>query len=702
MLFRLSIKNIKKSVKDYAIYFFTLILGVAVFYVFNAIDSSTAMMNINTLQRDIIKLMNTMLGSISIFVSFVLGFLIIYASQFLIKRRKKEFGIYMLLGMSKKDLSQILLFETLLIGLISLVVGLVVGVFASQFMSILVANMFEAKMDKFVFSFSMEAMIKTIVFFAIIYLFVMLFNTFSISKCKLINLLTAAKQGERVKVKNKYVSLMLFVISIGLLGYAYYNVTTNGVKIPMGEMGYMIILGCVGTLLFFYSFSGIMLKVIQSNKKMYLKNLNMFVVRQLNSKVNTTVISMSIISIMLFLTICILSSGLSLKEMTARDLKEMTPVDLNAGQIINIENTSNPKVFLDQNGNPDYSEKEYQLAKNSIIENLDYLGFDAKQYLKDTIEYNVYAVDTVKLKSTLANSDEELNALLKEDYQFLAVDLDEQLMRISDYNKIAKLYGIKQYTLNENEYIMLCDYDNMVELRNEGLKNKPMLNVNGKHYAPKYDTCQDGFVAISNAHTNAGIVLLPDEALEDKDAVVTRLVANYNADNKEEYDAIDKMLVDGEGLNDERVNELNRLWFYCDTKSAIYVASVGIGAIGTFIGIYLGIIFLVSSAAILALKELSDSSDNVERYAILRKIGVDERMINKALFIQIGVFFLLPVLVAVVHSIFGINFCVQVLVTVGKTGLLSSILMCALFISLIYGGYFLITYFCSKNIIREK
>ena len=109
MLCKLSLKNIKKSIKDYAIYFFTLILGVAIFYVFNALDSQTVMMDVSSSTQDIIELMMTMLSGVSVFVSFILGFLIIYASRFLIKRRNKEFGIYLTLGMSKRKISLILL-----------------------------------------------------------------------------------------------------------------------------------------------------------------------------------------------------------------------------------------------------------------------------------------------------------------------------------------------------------------------------------------------------------------------------------------------------------------------------------------------------------------------------------------------------------------------------------------------------------------
>ena len=134
MLFKLSIRNMKKSIKDYAIYFLTLVLGVAIFYMFNSLDSQEAMMQVSESTKSMIKLMIQMLGMISVFIAIVLGFLIVYANNFLINRRKREFGIYMTLGMGKRQISSIILLETILVGILSLIIGIFIGVFASQFM----------------------------------------------------------------------------------------------------------------------------------------------------------------------------------------------------------------------------------------------------------------------------------------------------------------------------------------------------------------------------------------------------------------------------------------------------------------------------------------------------------------------------------------------------------------------------------------
>ena len=211
MLFKLSVKNFKKSIKDYSIYFFTLILGVAVFYMFNAIGTQAAMMEVSKTKEDIIATMNGVLSGMSILVALILGYLIVYASHFMMRKRKNEFGIYMTLGMSRWKISKILFWETFIIGVISLMVGLVVGIGLSQFMSLLVANLFEANMEQFMFVISWNAILRCIVYFSVIYVAAIIFYFITIRKAKLIDLLTANKKQEKNQLKK----------SIGLFDYIF-------------------------------------------------------------------------------------------------------------------------------------------------------------------------------------------------------------------------------------------------------------------------------------------------------------------------------------------------------------------------------------------------------------------------------------------------------------------------------------------------
>lgn len=379
MLFKLSLKNIVKSIKDYAIYFFTLVLGVAIFYVFNAIESQTVMMKVSDNTAEIIRLMTNVLSGVSVFVSFVLGFLIIYASRFLIKRRNREFGIYLTLGMGKRKISFILFIETLAIGMISLVTGLIVGAGLSQLMSIFVANMFEADMTKFKFVFSLSACIKTLVYFGIIYILVMLFNTIIIGRCKLIDLINGNRKSEKVTMKNPIVCIFVFIISMAFIGYGYYGVMGGYSNLDDQMLFKVIFAGSVGTLFLFWSLSGLILKIVMSVKKVYYKDLNSFVLRQISSKINTTVVQITIICLMLFVTICIFSSALSIKTSMDNNIKELVPVDIQLSKNVNSDFSDNKKIAKDN--------------KISIENTLTNNGFDYKTNFKDIVKFNTYEAD---------------------------------------------------------------------------------------------------------------------------------------------------------------------------------------------------------------------------------------------------------------------------------------------------------------------
>lgn len=691
MLCKLSLKNIKKSIKDYAIYFFTLILGVAIFYVFNALDTQTAMLNVSASTKDLIKLMMNVLSAVSVFVSFILGFLIIYASRFLMKRRNKEFGIYLTLGMSKRKISMILFLETLFIGILSLFVGLLVGTLLSQVMSVVVINMFEADLTKFTFVFSLSACIKTIIYFSIMYLIVMIFNTFSVSKCKLIDLLHGNKKSERLKLKNPYLCILIFIVSCIALAKAYYMVTggiselkdTRDIIIP-------IVMGAGSTFFIFYSLSGLILRIFKSIKGVYYKGLNSFTLRQFSSKINTSVFGETIICLMLFVTICLLSACLTMKNSMNANLRELAPADIMLANKRNMDMSSRKGMYLNQG----YNEEQINSSHLNVVEKLNTFHFDITKYLKEYITINIYATPDLTLNHTLGKNLESIRT----EYPFLNYDTMELVIKISDYNKVARLYGIKEYSLKSDEYLVLADFKSMVGVRNIALKNKETITLFGKVLRPKYTKCQSGFIEMSSQHINSGIIVVPDKIIDEGYIYEDILIGNYNTTSKEKIQKIE------EDLSALSKSALADTYLLPDgsTKLSIKEATVGLSSIVTFIGLYLGVIFLISSAAILALKELSESSDNKLRFRMLRRLGADEKLINGALFRQILIFFMLPLILAIIHSIFGICFAVKILEVFGTEELVPSIIMTVIFIVVIYGGYFLITYCCSKNIIKER
>lgn len=429
MLFKLSLKNISKSIKDYAIYFFTLILGVAIFYVFNAIDDQSVMMKVSSTTAEIIKLMTNVLSGVSVFVSIILAFLIVYASRFLIKRRNKEFGVYLTLGMSKKKISLILFIETLIIGIVSLVVGLGIGFLLSQLMSILVANMFEADLTRFQFVFSTNACIKTLIYFGIMYFVVMIFNTINISKCKLIDLMHSNKKSEKIKLKNPLFCTIVFIISCIALGFAYYQVTggiekmtnANSIFVPIG-------VGAISTFFVFWSLSGLLLKIFISMKNIYYKGLNSFTLRQFLSKINTMTFSMTIICLMLFITICVLSSALSMKNSLNKNVVEFSPRDIEISKPANVD--------LEDS---DFTDKQIENYKFSFEEIFTKNGFDFKKF-KNIVYFSLYADDYVTLKSTLGT----YYKTAKKNYPFLRYDDYIVLMKNSDYNNLANNFNLEK------------------------------------------------------------------------------------------------------------------------------------------------------------------------------------------------------------------------------------------------------------------
>lgn len=686
MLFKISLSNIRKSIKDYAVYFFTLVLGVAIFYVFNSINSQTIMLDVTSNTYDMIDLMSRMLSGVSIFVAFILGFLIIYASRFLIKRRNTEFAVYMILGMGKRKISLILFFETIIIGIISLIVGLISGIVLSQFMSLLVANMFEANMTKFKFVFSQSACIKTMAYYGIMYVIVMIFNVFVISKCKLINLINSGKKSEKMKIKNSIICTIVFGVAVTALAYSYYMVTRGYTELDDEKQLYSIMaIGAISTFMIFWSLSGILINMFKKMKKTYFKDLNSFVLRQFSSKINTTVFSTTVICLMLFVTICVLSSALSIKRSMTKNLNELAPADIEVVKGCALDDNSQEE---------EYTKKQIRGLKDSPTDVLLKFDIDLKSQLEDYVEYDIYQFDDIDFRKFLGKTYDTVN----KETPFLAFQNLEKFMKISDYNKIAKLYGKKQYKVNNGEYIVIADFQSMISIRNFAMKNGAALTINGETLKPQYKECQEGFIELGASHTNTGIILVSDDLLQEQSKKFEAIVGKYRNKDKDYIEKFEQKFDDM--FKSPRMGDYN--YFLYETRSDIAESSIGLGAMITFIGLYLGIIFLISSAAILALKELSESSDNRKMYDMLRKIGADEKIINRTLFKQIGIFFLFPLLLAVIHSFFGLKFSMGVLEAFGTDEVITSVIMTSGFVVAIYGGYFFITYLCSKNIIKNQ
>ncbi|MCR5817016.1 MAG: FtsX-like permease family protein [Ruminococcus sp.] len=695
MLFKLTLRNIRQSLRDYAIYFFTLIIGVSIFYLFNAIETQTSYLHVTNDTREMIKRLNQILAGTSVFVAVVLGLLIVYASRFLMKRRNREFALYLTLGMGKGGISLLLLVETIVIGIGSLAVGLLIGVGLSQLTSAYVSSLFEADMSTYEFVISGGAIVKTLIYFGIMYLVVMIFNTVMIGRRKLIDLMNAGKRSEKLRAANPAVCAVMFAISAAALALAYYFVGWRTKVLEPKHIIIFIIIGCASTYFLFRSVSGMLLRVFMSSKKLYFKGLNSFTFRQLSSKVGTMVFSLTLICLMLFVTICALCGAFTIRNSMNENLEKCCPADYQLGLSCAFYDEKNDSVYYN---------------KIDVEKLLGDAGIDTDEYFEKYCVVTVYADEKYDTREYFG---EYSSQLPEASDMMMGVEMGgviENTMTLSDFNALMRVFGLPEESLADDEYIELANVNTDIAQRNIPLENGHEITVFGKKLRPKYKECVERTIQLSNVPVNYGVTVIPDGAADPEKAREYYLTAKYNTSDKDR-----KLEYDNDLLSDEIYN---KLWaaieehdngmgiaskqFLNITKMELAQANIGTKALATFLGLYIGVVFLITSGAILALRSLSDCADSLGRYDMLRKIGADERDITGSLFIQTILFFAFPLILALIHSVFGMKFAFYFLRQLGTTSMLPSTLMTGGIVLLIFGGYFVITYITSRLMIRNE
>lgn len=667
---KIALNSVKKSFKDYTIYFLTLTFAVCIFYSFNSIESQKAMLDLTVSQKAYMKLFSSVISIASVFVSFILGALIIYANNFLIKKRKKEMGIYITLGMPKRKVSNILLLETVLIGIISLGIGLILGVVLSQGLSILTAKLFMGSMTSYQFAFSINAVLKTILYFGIIFLLVMIFNTVIISKYKLIDLLNSSKKNEKIKMRNPVISSIIFCLAVIFIVVAYIFVNKSGLDIQSTYFELSIVLGVIGTFLFFFGLSGIILYVIQRSKNIYLKNLNIFIVRQISSKFNTNFLSMSLICLMLFITTVMLSSGLGFKNTMEQGVKKNTPFDASIEIYYSSDSVSQANELTQVVNN--------QLSKYT---NKSYIA----QYQLNDVSMRKMLLPYVPntMKKAIDNS--------YNDY-CMAVS-------ISQYNKMRELEGQKPINLANNDVLVLSNVQKFEGPINDFIKNNGKIDINGTEYKVQNNKAIEDSLYSSGMAINTITLVVPDKIVQNLIPYTGYININYTGSNTEKKTQESNIEAIFDKLNREKPDGYIGNGY---TRTQLYEQSLGLSAIVIYLSIYLGIVFLIASAAVLALQQLSEASDSINRYKALRKIGVTDKMINKSIFIQTLIYFGAPLALAIVHSIVAIYVVNDFISALGSTNIIISALIILVFILLIYSGYFYATYTSYKRIIKNN
>ncbi|MEK3980155.1 FtsX-like permease family protein [Psychrobacillus sp. FSL K6-2836] len=672
MFSKIAINNVKRSFKDYSIYFLTLTFAVCIFYSFNSIDDQTAMLEMSKSTANFMATLNNLIAGTSIFVSFVLGGLIIYANNFLIKKRKKELGIYMTLGMSKRKISKIFIFETLLIGFISLAVGIIFGILVSQGMSVITAQLLAVDIDQYKFMISISAMVKSIVYFGIIFLLVMIFNQVTISKYKLIDMLNASKKNEEVKLSNTLVSMVIFILSVILLVNSYILIQKNGLNSEGALLIVIVLMGVIGTLLFFLSLSNFFIHIVQKRKRIYLKGLNVFILRQINNKINTNFLSMSAICLMLFLTITLLFTMFGYKGIYDKMLEGNTSFDASSWLMTDEEQ----KV-------------------NDIEEYLEIVNFEFEDYEKHSF-YSVYELN-LTLENLLFDYLSEQEII---DFRENYMDGPLSAMKISDYNSNLKLKGQEPIDLKDNEVLVVSNYAQINGALDAFMENENQITIENKIYTIKNDAPIEENILTTGTIIDFFFLIIPDSFTADLHLASTGFNVIYDESHAEKSEEKFSNLF--ETISGNTYIEDKFILVFGNTIDQVHTRVHGSTATIVFFGVYLGIIFLISSAAVLALQQLSDASESLERYKSLKKIGVTEKQINKAILIQTFIYFMVPLGLAIIHSIVGIVVVNEIFRTYSQSIIGSSLFMIAFALVIIYGGYFYATYVSFKNIVRNS
>lgn len=667
----LAIRNIRKKLRDYGIYFFTLSLAVCIFYAFNSIDGQEKILSAQTGNRDVMEQLVDIMNYISIFVSVILGCLIIYANKILIKKRKMELGLYMSLGMGKGKISRILILEEFIIGIASLVIGLILGIIVSQGLAILSASIFSIELSEFNIVFSSKAILKTIGYFSLVFLTIMIFNVITVSKYKLINLLNSNKKNEVMKVKNVKINSIIFIVSTIILIIAYSTIIKFGFW-NMEKLISSIIFGIIGTVLFFYSIMSILAYRIERKEKLYYRSINIFTVKQIKSKINTNFLSISVICLMLFVTISVLSLSIGFKN---RELDKFSPFDMTIG-IPSIDREDTEEIF----------EIPQEIREKRI--DLRYIGTGKNNKWGDE--------EVLSFKEIL---EPYADKAFKADFAY--ENYGPQVMSISDYNKVLKMQGKREVSLKENEYLLINTTEEVRDDLERFLKaENGAIKINGKEYIAKDNEIFSE--QINNQYPGSGwymIMIGNDDWVNKEKAHNTQYNINYDEIGKESKEYLEEVFKEDRY---QKIKKGEEVWNMIAISKTDVQLQQSMGTIMMlYVSLYIGAIFLIASALVLGIQAISEAFDSKERYKALRRIGARESEINKSIFIQVGIYYLFPLVLALIHSVIGIYVGNEVLIEFGKSSVIQSAIITILFIVVIYISYFFIAYFSYKNTIKD-
>lgn len=679
MLLKLAVRNMRRSLRDYAIYFVTLLIAVTVFYAFNSVGDQQVMHDIAASNNaNVIEFTGYMMNIFSVIVALVLGFLVIYANQLLITRRKREFGIYLVLGMRPGQVSRILLYETVFIGLGSLVLGLGLGILISQLLSFATAALFGVAMPQYQFSFSPGACIATLACFIAIFIVVAIFNVITVRRCKLIDLIGAKAKRQKIVIRNPWVCLVLFAISLVLIGLAYWQLDINGMTLMFDtEFQRATVLMLVGSLLFFFSLSGFVIAVLTRLRGVYLKRLRPFTTRQVASKFNTSFVSIWVVCVLLFFAITTFATGLGLIDAFTGDIDEANPYDASViayDEEVVYENGKGTKRPVDVDISQTNAYLQQHVANWDTLvaasAQLDFYGLPDMTYGKLMDAVNTYLADSMSNTSTLNQS--------------------VQVVGLTQFNDMLALSDKQPVTLSSGEYLVTNSMPASEKIADAVVAQHMPLPTPAGDLAPASHVEKvqlNDFDMLSNALT----MVVPDDVIttlaqmETPDSAYVNIMYESRSNAEEAF--VDA--VDAPGVST------------VITRAQMVGQASGLRVMITYLAIYIGLVLLVATAAVLAIQLLSLTIDSLDRYRLLSKLGCDTSMLTRSLFEQVVIYFVAPLALAVCHSACAIAVLSESLFAALGRDLFPSIVMAACLVVAIYGGYMLITYLTSRTSVKQ-
>lgn len=724
MLCKLAWGNVRRAGRDYLVYLLTLTLGVTVFYAFNTISMQVDIAGID--EEGLAQVMGSMLGYLTYFLAGVMAFLMVYANNFIMKRRKKEFGLYQVLGMGRGRVATIMALETVIVSVVAFVAGIVLGVGLSQLMTFFTASLFKTQIANFHFFFSVHAFNLTLACMLVMFVLTLLLNLRAVRRTRLIELMGAERRNESIKTRNPWIAIAIFVVGVVLVGVAYYRLLRDGFPLTategklqeaMNQFGITTAMVTVGTFALFWGLSGMLIKLLQSLRSVYWRGLNMFTVRQLAAKVNTVCFSMGVIAMILFLAITSVTCGMSIANVMNENLERYNPVDVSQTYVYYTPETLD---YYKEYVNP--SEADRMVLADATVDlyaawhgerksadNNDEAG--KKVNIADVAGEHVQ-IDSY-LSYTLGGSDPSVTAgeMCKAMGEKLpkvlegsnADDMGLFVTPASQYNKLRQMMGEEPVHIGHDQYLLTCDMGGeLVDLYTKYMAGGHALTLGGHTLKPATDKSDEDTAAIANSAmgSNPGTVVVADELLSQLNLqpYSSSLLVNYKqgmdtteADESIKYTLLDDLLVDGKKPGS---------WGTFITRSEMYTQAAQMNGLISYLAIYIGFVLVVACAAILSIQQLSNVADGSRSYRVLAQIGCDDRQIRHSVMAQQAVFFLFPLAVGLAHSFVALKVIIELVSIFGNMSIGGTVgLTCAIFLAA-YGGYFLVTYLMSAGMVQ--